>query len=422
MASITQRIKALFVREGDAGHPAPPERSLENPATPINSDYLGAVSRTKSGANVTTETALSITALWRAVQILSGVVASMPIAVYAVTDDTAERKTKHPISRLLKFPSQLYTKFDFMQTMVLHLLLHGNFYARIEGTGQTGYARSLTILAPERMKMEVNSRGQVVYIYHQESQRESRYLSDRIIHISGLSWTGALGINTTEIFRDVFGTAISSQDYMANFFGNGAMLSGVVSVPQKLDAEAYLRLRTSWSEAYAGASKAGATAILEQGAAYQKVGLSPAEAGSKDVKEITIADIARITGVPSFLLEELGRATWNNTEQITLAFVKYTLIPLCRNVEDELSRKLLQEPELMTHEIRLDINSLVSADAKTRAERIRLLMQFGVISPNEARKMEGMNPIPGEIGDKHYIPLNMSPAEQNENEDGQDEV
>jgi Phage-related protein len=45
----------------------------------------------------------------------------------------------------------------------------------------------------------------------------------------------------------------------------------------------------------------GKTAILEQGAKYDQIGLSPSQAGADTTKKMTIADVARITGVPQFL-------------------------------------------------------------------------------------------------------------------------
>lgn len=401
-----------------------PERNaaLENPSNPINGDTLSGLSSPDGKITVTKDNILSITALWRAITILSGVVASLPIAVYKVTDNSAQKRTTHPITRLLsKNPSRLYTKFDFIQTLVLHLSVCGNFYALIIRNG-AGNPTSLAILNPLSIKIETNSRNEVIYTYTETRQdgnafntTTKRYNSDRIIHVSGLSWSALLGENVMNLFQDILSTGISYQDFLASFFANSAMLAGAIKVPQKLDDPAYKRMGSSWKNAYGGTKKAGGIAILEQGAEYQKIGLTPDEAGSGTVKNINVSDIALITGVPAFLLEHLDRATYHNVEQLNIAFVLYTVHPLCQNIQEELARKLLQESEIDTHEIRFDLNSLLLADAKTRAERIDRLMKWGIINRDEARSMEGMNPITDGSGQTYYVPLNMvDPNEEGE--------
>lgn len=408
MPSFFQSLRSLFIRDAPPAQPEAVRASLENPSTPINNETLSGLSRTKAGAHIDAEGSLVITAFWRAVNILSGVVASLPFGVYKITENGAEKQQNHAVNRLIsRYPSELYTKFDFMQTLVLHLVTYGNFYARIERSRETGDAKSLYILEPSRIKVDANSRGGVVYVYRSETGQEIRYASDRIVHVSGLSWSAMLGVDVVGLFSDVLGTGVSNQDFMANFYGNGAMLSGVVSVPQKLDKPAYDRMLASWKDTYGGTSNAGATAILEQGATYQKVGLSPVEAGAGEAKKIVVADVARITGVPQFLLEDLDRATFNNIEELGKLFVTYTVFPLCKNIESELTRKLLRERQQDTHEIRADLNTLLEASTEARAKKIDALMKWGIINRDEARKMEGLNPIADGSGQAYYIPMNM---------------
>ena len=390
-------------------------RSLENPSVSIAEYLVGPPS--KSGVDVTNEKALAITGFWRAINILAGVVASMPLDVYQVDDDdNATKRRTHPIGRILrKSPNMLMTKFDFMQTLVTHLYTTGNFYARIDRDGLTGYARQVHVLQPDRVEVKINSRNEPVYVYTKEDNTRVGYSFDRIIHVSGIAWNDLKGLNIVDLFKDVLGTALSNQDYIATFYQNGAMVSGVVTVPQKLTDDAYKRLYGSWNATYGGATNAGKTAILEQGATYSKTGSNPAEAGYGETKKSVLSDIARITGVPQFLLEDLDRATFNNIEHLGQLFVNYTVMPLCENIAQEFSRKLLPDAEQDTHEIRFDYSDLTKADAEARSKEIDALMKWGIINRDEARKMQGMTPITDGSGAAYYIPMNMvdptAPAE-----------
>jgi len=402
---IWSSIRSLFVVDV----PAPALNTEPQRATlpkHITDEWFSGLSSSKSGVAVTPNSSLAITAFWRAINILSGVIASLPFDVYEVTDDSAIKRRTHPLSRVLRrSPSPLYTKFDFFQTLILHLFTYGNFYAQIRRDGR-GEVKMLEIIDPNRVKVTSNARGEVIYEV-EKPEGKQRMIWYNVVHVSGLSWSGLQGMNIVEEFKDVLGTAIANQDYLANFYGNGATLSGVVSVPQKLDSESYTRLRNSWNNSYSGTHNAGATAILEQGASYQKVGLSPQEAGSDTAKKMSISDVARITGVPQFLLEDLDRATFNNIEHLGQLFVTYTILPLCENIQAELSRKLLTEAEMDTHEIRADLHMLLRADTENRAKLIESMMKWGIINRDEARSIEGLNPIADGSGQAYYIPMNM---------------
>lgn len=381
--------------------------SLNNPETSI-ADGLAALSGEGVGTIVNADTTFALTTFFRAVSILSGVIASMDLSVYAISDDeTRQKNRQHPVSLLLKRgPNPYITSYDFVQIMVAHIVAFGNFYARIDRNNQARPV-ALTILDAENVQVVSSGRRSIVYVYRKENNEEVRYPYDRIVHISGLSNGSVQGLKIIDLFKSVIGAGLSNQEFIRFFFQNGAQLSGVVSVPDKLTQEAYDRMTKSWREAYSGPRRAGATAILEAGASYQKIGLTPTDAGFSDTRKAITADIARITGVPQFLLEELDRSTFNNIEHLGQLFVSYTIMPLCANIEAEFSKKLLLESEFMTNEIRFDLSFLLRADTAGRANLIDTMMKWGVVNRDEARKMEGMAPISDGSGKAYYIPINM---------------
>lgn len=391
------------------------QRTLENPSTPINDETLSG--DFGQAARVDQNTVFSITMMWRAVNVLAGVLASMPIDVYQVmSDESTKKKRAHPVSTLIRLsPNPFLSRFDFIQTMVTHLIAYGNAYARID---RNVLARpvALTLLDPSKVSIDTSSRRNLVYEYINADGQKARYGHDRILHFSGLSKDGLKGIDIIKEFRKVLEAGINNQEYIAAFYANGAHLSGAVSVPTSLTNDAYERLRRSWKSTYGGPKRAGETAILEAGATYQKIGLSPADAGFMDTRRAIVADISRITGVPQFLLEDLERSTFNNIEHLSGLFVNYTVMPLCANLEAELTRKLLYAEELHNHEIRFDVKYLLRADSAGRSRLIDTQMKWGIINRDEARAMEGLNPIPGGSGKVFYIPMNMRDPEKPENQ------
>lgn len=391
-------------------------RSLENPNTPINATTLSEGGEDPNVIRIDASSILSIPEFYRAVQIKSGVIASLPFSVVKIDDDKQEKLISHPVTRLINIrPSELYTSYSFLETLVLHLELYGNFYAWIRRS-QSGALKSLEILEPSKMAIEKTDRGDIRYIY-KDDEKERHYFSERIFHVHETGLSGLAGVDKISIHKKNFALAIAARDYLANFNANGTFLSGVLKHPAQLKPDAAKRLRQSWSKLYSGSGKAGKVAVLEEGMDYQPITVTPTEAGSEFTKNSITADIARITGVPKILLENYDDATLNNAESIAQNFVNYTIRLLVEKIEAEIYAKLIPTVEQDTHRAQFDLKGLLRPDAKSRADYIDSMMKYGIINRDEARRMEGLNPIGDGSGQNYLVPLNMFTPNENEDAD-----
>jgi HK97 family phage portal protein len=181
------------------------------------------------------------------------------------------------------------------------------------------------------------------------------------------------------------------------------ILNGVLKHPGRLTNEAYDRLKSSFNRAFGGSQNAGGTAILEEGMDFQKVGLNPTDAAFNETKKATISDIARITGVPGILLEDMDKATFGNMEQLSQMFVNYTIMPLCETIEAEFNRKLFFEAEKYQYCTRFNLDGLLRGDIAARSSYYTTMRNVLAMSPNEIRIKENMNPYEG--GDSYELPL-----------------
>jgi HK97 family phage portal protein len=378
--------------------------SIENPNTPLNGDTLGALFQRSSAAGVAVDeySIIGLPAFYRATQILGGVIASIPFDIIEKQDDGFVRIAKdHPNYKVIaREPSDLYTSHTFYKTMVLHYLAHGAFYASINRNSITTRINSFTILNPTKMEMSYNSRNELVF---KNKENNKTYRSDNIIYIPNLAWDGVKALLVPDVHRDNFGLALANRNYGANFYKNGAHLNGVLKHPGRLTNEAYDRLKGSFNRAFGGSQNAGGTAILEEGMDFQKVGLNPADAAFNETKKATISDIARITGVPGVLLEDMDKATFGNMEQLSQMFVNYTIMPLCETIESEFNRKIFFEAEKYTYCTRFNLDGLLRGDITARSSYYTTMRNVLAMSPNEIRIKENMNPYPG--GDSYELPL-----------------
>jgi HK97 family phage portal protein len=77
--------------------------------------------------------ALSLSAVYRCVQVISDAVAQLPIEVYKTDEHGHKREYKDsPVYRLMQRPSETMTKFTMFKTLISYVLLRGNGYIYIK--------------------------------------------------------------------------------------------------------------------------------------------------------------------------------------------------------------------------------------------------------------------------------------------------
>lgn len=415
--STWSKIVRLFVKEVDETADSSEKRGfMQMAGATVDSiiDFFG-TTRSSTGQNVDVQSVMGLSAVWRALNILSDSIASLPVEVVRKTQqNTVEAAIKHPVNRLLTVnPSPLFTPYTMMQTLVTHAALVGNGYAYIHRERVTRYPKKISIIEPHRVSIHVLENDKVVY---KVDGIDRTIKPDDMIHFGGLSWNGLAGINVLEQLADNFGLALANQEYLAKFFADGATIAGVIKHPGRLDDQSMIRLRRSWEAQYGGSKNSGKTAILEQGMDYQAIGLSPQQAAATETKKISISDVSRIFGVPQFLLEDLDRATFNNIEHLSLLFLKHTIRPWCKRIESELNRKLFPTDEQGEYMVRFDLDDLHMVDLDSRGKYVETMMKWGILNRDEIRERENYNPIADGTGQKYFVPMNMQdPANPNNN-------
>lgn len=370
-----------------------------------NSNFLSSATLygNNSGVRVSEKTSIGLTAVWAAVRLLSETIASLPLNVYKIDKDgSKDIDYKNPLNMLISIsPNPNYTTYNFIDTMMNHLLLWGNAYAQIT---RNGGARpiELTILNPENVEPFQSDDDNLIYY----KVKDRGILSDKeMIHIVGFSFDGIIGKSPIRVASEALGIAQASQQFGANFYGKGANLSGVLEHPSRLSDEAANRLRESFSTRFSGINNSHQTAVLEEGVKFKPIGMPLADAQFIETRRFSTEEIARLFRVPNHLINDLTKSSFNNIEQQSLEFAKFSLMPHLRNFESELNRKLLAQRELSTHYFKFQTKELLRGDADSRADYYSKLQSLGALSANDIRTMENMNKIEG--GDKYFIPLNL---------------
>jgi HK97 family phage portal protein len=234
--TFLDRVRGLF-----RASPNNPSTSLAKPA-----EWLFSDDRSKTGVSVNEKSAMTFSAVWASVRILSETIGSLPWNVYTIEDESPVLVTNNPIDALLRHPNAMMTSMVFRETMMAHLCLHGNAYAFIERDG-TGRPTKLVPIHPLRVEVKVVDSEKFYHI-----DKKEVYADFEMIHVCGLSFDGVVGLSPIKAARETFGIGLAANQFGAEFFGNGANVGGVLTHPGKLSDEAYTRLRSSWANSYGG--------------------------------------------------------------------------------------------------------------------------------------------------------------------------
>lgn len=370
--------------------------------------------RNNSGVYIDEQTALTYSAVWRAINLLSFGCALLRWGVYRKLPGENGREEFVDDDAAWMLQGQFgpdMQPVNAIATMMAHTLTGGNGYAelekRINGNPLAGH-----MLTPDRVTPRRDPpTGTLFYEVTNDSGGVVNVPAQNMIHFHGLAYDGLVGYNPMRLFANTIGLSLAAERYGSGFFGSGAAPSGVLSTDKDIAPEKMTKIKERIQAEYVGPDAAGSVMVLEDGLKWSGVSLAPDTAQFIETRRFQVSDVSRIYGVPEHMLGELGRSTNNNIEQQASEFVMWGLMPWVKVLEDELTWKLLGERRMRQgHYVRANVKALLRADTKTQGEFLDKCFKMAVYSVNDIRELLELNPVKG--GDLRLVPLNMVPLEQ----------
>lgn len=342
---------------------------------------VGLHSPTLAGSSINAQSSLAISTVYACVYKIASTLSSLGVSLYLANGRNREKLTAHSAFRAVAVsPNSEVTAFNFWETIIADALLRGCGYAVIQ-RGVGGAVESLHIVPSENVqRTEIG--GKTMYKLHDGMVIDG----EDMLEICNL-----YGMSPIQLHRDNLGLARSAQDYGSQYFANGGQMTGVLSSEQPLNNEQVGIMQQSWN---ASASNAG-TKLLPFGFKYQRIGIPPEEAQFIQTRKFQAEEICRIFSVPPALVQLESQTTYNNVEQQNLMFARHTVMPWAKRIEQELNRKLLTTMEQGNTYFKFELNDLFRGDMAARASFYTQALQNGVMTINEVRDREEMNPMQG---------------------------
>ena len=308
--------------------------------------------------------AMRLSAVYRAVELISDSVAMLPIYVqFTDNDGYKTRYNEHSTNKLLnEQPNKLMTRYQFIKLLMIDVMLKGNGFAYIR-RDDIGNCIELVYLSPDTVTIDYN-----------ELTRELKYRCNTVtgiiehcnmIHLVKYSADGVHGISILQ------------------------KVQGQLSDAQKQ------QIKSSWNSTYNGENSG--LAVIQGNMDYQQIAVNAADAQLLESRLFNITDIARFFGLSPVLLGDLSKSSYSTLEQSQLQFLSQTLQPYISMIEQEFSRKIFRPSELNLS-VNIDEKALIMTDKAALSAYYVQLLQNGIMSANEIRKELGLPAIEG--GDK----------------------
>lgn len=357
-------------------------------------DWMGW--RSTSGIPVSNEGSLGLAAVYRAVALISGTIAGLPLKSYRDMPDGSRKR----VESFLDEPAGRdgLTQFEWAELVLVHLLLWGNaFLSHVYGSA--GQLVGLVPMHPSAVEIHQVQTDEEERKYYPFLKYFRVRLTDgsyreltplQVTHIPALSTDGLKGLSPIEVNRQAVATGMAGDQAAARMFKSGLMISGLVTTEEDVDADEAQAIKEGLDARVAGVGNAGTVAFVNRQLKFTPWTMPATDAQHLESRIHQVEEVARIFGVPPHLLGQTEKvSSWGSgiTEQ-NRGLSRYTLMAWTARVEQRLSRLL---PNKQFCEF--DFAGLLQGSAQEELTMLIDQVGAGILTVDEARAIRNLPPL-----------------------------
>jgi HK97 family phage portal protein len=333
----------------------------------------------RSSTLATPESALTLTAVWRSVQILATTVSNLGLITKRYATGI-EMIIENPT--FVNNPSLVAKRHEFIHATVTDLALYGNafWFKSYDSAGRVNDVTQLPSFSVQVRYLNTDIKSPKVYDYMGKT-----YTAEYFEHLQLFPKVGSLKspspIETCS--QDIVG-ALDLRNYQANWFSSGGVPTGVLKTGKEISPDDAQTITNTWNTKQATRQ----IAVLGNGFEYEQIALKPSEALFTEVSSQSVQQIARLFGIPPRKLVtgvDGTSDTYSNLVDEESAFYRETVQAYTRPIQDALSNCLPRgsRVEFMWEDLVLSKSDRLAmwADA----------ISAGIITPEYAATKEGLN-------------------------------
>lgn len=335
-----------------------------------------------------------------AVNKIADLISGMTLHLMANTEN-GDVRIRNELSKKVDIsPNRFTTRKTFLAAVVRTLLLEGDGNAVVLPKTERGYLEDLTPVPAEAFSFVPDGAGYQVVV------NGKMYSPADVLHFvlnpSPREYWRGTGCRAT--LKETAENLRQANATKKGFMESKWKPSMIVKVDGMVEEFASKEGRSRLLEQYVESTKAGEPWMLpaEQFEVIEVRPLSLNDIAIADSVRMDRRAVAAVLDVPPFVVGEgeYSEAEWNN-------FVNTRIRPICKAIEQELTKKLLISPDWY---FRFSIRSLYSYDIRTLSEVGANLYTRGIMTGNEVRDWMGLSPKAGLdelVILENYIPQGM---------------
>ena len=357
-----------------------------------------------AGVTVSEKTAKNYSPVFACVSLASETLSTLPLGLYERTKEGRRPRTDMPLYRILHDQANSAMSAQvFREVMQWNCELRGVALAKKVKNGY-GKLAELWPISPDVIE-EIYSDPKTGRLFFK--RKDGVILSqDDVFYFYGPGSDGINPVSRISLAKKSLSVGMASEEYGRRFFSNGTNLGGFIRRPdgKSLSDEAFERLRRQMNQRYQGLQRSHGLIILEEGAEYQKVGISNNDSQFLETRRFQVEEVCRWFGMKPHMIADLSHATYSNIEHQGIEAVRYTWRPRCVRWEQAVNTQLIDNPKIYAEH---NLDGLMRGDLPSQAQAWHSLIQDGVLNADEVRQMLNMNPQEGGQGKVYFMPLNM---------------
>lgn len=371
---------------------------------------------TLAGVRVNRETAMSLSAVWGCVSLISDTISMLPLA--AVQKQQIQgRDVRVPLNRQPRWieePNPEQERHQFISQQLVSLLLDGTAYVYTvrdsRGDVVEVWNAPPWMVTPRRVR-----RGRIEYEVQDENGRTAKLNQLEMFHIPAMSWPGHIrGMAPLEAARHMLGANLGAQEFAERYYGQGFTAAGIVEYPGDLQPTQAKELKQDFQRMTGGLRKSSLPAVLTNGATWKPSTVSPEQAQFLETRGFGVTEVARFFRCPPHRIADVERSTsWGSgLEEENIAFVMFTLASWIGRLEQGYSRRILTFGQQAAAAAKFNVNGLMRGRFKDRMEAYAIGVNNGFMCADDINALEDRPPLPNGLGGKFYVQGALRPVDE----------
>ena len=334
--------------------------------------------------DMTRQKALNIPTLAGCVELISSLVASIPIKLYKEENGKVkEVKEDIRLKLLNEETGDTLTAFQMKKALVIDYLLMGNGYIYINK--ERNMIKSLHYVKESEVSV-ITATDPIFKNYNIMVQGET-YRPYNFVKLLRHSDDGSTGYGIIEENPLLLSVTYNSLKYENIISKTGGNKKGFLQAENTLSKEVIDNLKEQWKRMYSDNTEN--CIVLNKGLSFKESQATPAETQMNENKITNGNEICKVFNVPPSIITGDGKANEGDFDKM----FKMAILPIINNLISSINRDLLLEKEKKSFYFGVDTNELLKGDIEKRFRAYEIAIKNKIMGVNEVRYKEDLEPI-----------------------------